>query len=285
MGGTKFFGEWLVEKGVITREQLLDALDEQKRTNLKLGEHAVRLGYLTPQQVDKIRELQRKEDLQFGEAAVKLGYLTPQQVKELLRIQKSSHKLLGDILVEKGFITRDELQKYIKEFEKEQGDTTEVKLPEGIKERELIVNVIDLTKKFLLRSYDINVKFGEYVFDAVYEPRKWDVMIKFSGDSNLNFIFSPPEKFSQVVREYIEARFSREFKEDELIELIKDAIKEFVNVVAGNAATKMERLGKGVEIGIPENPPKISGEAFLYTLRAPSDVISEEFRLYFVERR
>ena len=41
----KFIGELLVEKGIITRDQLKEAQEEQKRTNRRIGDILVRLGF------------------------------------------------------------------------------------------------------------------------------------------------------------------------------------------------------------------------------------------------
>ena len=40
-------GEMLVEEGIITKEQLKDGLEEQKRTGEKIGEILIRMGYIT----------------------------------------------------------------------------------------------------------------------------------------------------------------------------------------------------------------------------------------------
>jgi type II secretory ATPase GspE/PulE/Tfp pilus assembly ATPase PilB-like protein len=40
-------GEMLVEEGIITKEQLKDGLEEQKRTGLKIGEILIKMGYIS----------------------------------------------------------------------------------------------------------------------------------------------------------------------------------------------------------------------------------------------
>ncbi len=271
--GVKFFGAFLVERGVITREQLFEALEEQKKTNLKLGEHAIRLGYLTPEQVEEIRKLQKREEIRFGEAAVRLGYLTPEQVEQLIRIQKSSHKLLGDILVSKGFITRETLERELKLFEAEQRVymTEMVYLPEGVKNRDFINIVVDLTKKFLLRTCDINTKFGDFSFEEYKSSGNFDVQVDISGDVKVKVVFSPPERLGELlVKEY-------GIPDSPLMR--KDAIYEFMNIVMGNSAAKMERLGKRISISVPK-VPNISGKSFKYNLISPDEIFSFYFQEY-----
>lgn len=270
--GVKFFGTFLVERGVITREQLLEALEEQRKVNMKFGEHAIRLGYLTPEQVDEIRKVQKREELRFGEAAIKLGYLTPEQVEQISRIQKSSHKLLGDILVEKGFITRDVLERELRAFESEQRAymTETIFIPEGVKERDFIGIVVDLGKKFLLRSADINTKFGDFNFEEYKKRSDFDTQVDVTGDINMRVIFSPPENLAEIL--------VREYEVPDTPENRKDSIKEFLNVIMGNAVAKVEKLGKRIAISVPKEPD-VKGKCFRYNLTAPEDV----YTFYFFE--
>ncbi len=269
--GVKFFGTFLVERGVITPEQLIEALAEQKKASLKFGEHAIRLGYLTQQQLEEIRKIQRREDLRFGEAAIKLGYLTPEQVEQIMRIQKSSHKLLGDILVEKGIVTREVLERELKNFENEQRIymTETVFLPEGVKEREFINVVVDLGKKLLLRTVDVNTKFGDFSFDEFKRRNEYDAQINVTGDINIKVVFSPPEKLPELL--------IREYSLPDSPDMRKDAVREFMNIIMGNAVAKMERLGKKINVSIPQEPD-IEGKAFRYNLTAPEDIYSFFFK-------
>lgn len=269
--GVKFFGAFLVERGIISREQLVEALEEQKRVNLKLGEHAVRLGYLTPAQIEEIRKLQKREELKFGEAAIRLGLLTPEQVERIITIQKSSHKLLGDILVEKGFITREILERELKLFESEQRVymTETVFLPEGVKDRDLINVVVDLGKKFLLRTVDVNTKFGDFSFEEFQRRNDYDTQVELSGDVRMKVVFSPPAKLADML--------IKEYGLSDHPELKKDAVREFMNIIMGNTAAKMERLGKRIKLSVPTEPD-IKGKVFKYNLTAPDDVYTFFFK-------
>ena len=40
-------GEMLLEEGIITKEQLKDALEEQKRTGTKIGEILIKMRYIS----------------------------------------------------------------------------------------------------------------------------------------------------------------------------------------------------------------------------------------------
>jgi hypothetical protein len=66
---TQYFGQYLLNKGYLTLEQLYDGLENQKETRLKLGVLAVNAGYMKADQAYKINEAQKKLDKKFGELA------------------------------------------------------------------------------------------------------------------------------------------------------------------------------------------------------------------------
>ena len=106
----KFLGQFLLEQGLIDRQQLLDALDAQRRSNPVLGELAQALGMLDYIQTARIHERQRRDDKRFGDVALDMGLLTGEQVGTLLDQQKRRRRLFGDILVERGALSREQLQ-------------------------------------------------------------------------------------------------------------------------------------------------------------------------------
>lgn len=63
MAGTKKTGELLVESGIITQQQLADALDEQERTGNKLGQILVERGFISPTVLGKV--LQNQLDIPY----------------------------------------------------------------------------------------------------------------------------------------------------------------------------------------------------------------------------
>jgi hypothetical protein len=105
----KFFGQFLLEKGVIDATQLLRALELQRTSNPALGELACARGMLTADQAQVINERQRSEDKRFGDIAQSMGLLTADEVGQLLDEQKSRRKLFGEILVEEGFVDAERL--------------------------------------------------------------------------------------------------------------------------------------------------------------------------------
>ena len=92
---TQFFGNYLLNKGLVSASQLSDALSVQKQTRLKLGVLAINAGYMTAEQVDMVHAAQQKVDKRIGDIACEMGFLTEEKVMELLKSQGAAHLQLG----------------------------------------------------------------------------------------------------------------------------------------------------------------------------------------------
>ena len=118
--GIQFFGEFLIDRWVITRGQLIEALELQDYRNLKFGEVAMQKKYLSEEQVKRINEEQKRQDIQFADLAVALGELNEAQAREILTLQKNNHLFLGESLLELGHVTEDILERELSIFKEEQ---------------------------------------------------------------------------------------------------------------------------------------------------------------------
>ncbi len=118
----KFFGQFLLENGLIDKDQLLEALDIQRRSNPLLGEIAEQQGLLTAAQAARINERQRAEDKRFGDIAEEMGLLNAEQIGQLLGEQKARRKFFGEILVEGGMLTQAQLDEQLKAHQADRED-------------------------------------------------------------------------------------------------------------------------------------------------------------------
>lgn len=116
---TQFLGNYLLNKGYVTTEQLVDALQYQKSVHLKLGVLAIHAGYMTASQVEQIHIMQTHQDRKFGELAIEHNFLTPEQVDNLLNSQKPDYLLLSQALVDKGYMTTAEFENAMLEYQAE----------------------------------------------------------------------------------------------------------------------------------------------------------------------
>lgn len=116
---TQFFGNFLLSRGVVTSEQLIEAIQEQSSTHLKLGTLAIHAGFMTASEADNIIIMQTHQDKRFGELAIEGGYLTEEQVNTLLKMQKPDYLLLGQSLIKKGIISNGDFENLITDYQSE----------------------------------------------------------------------------------------------------------------------------------------------------------------------
>ena len=249
--GIKFFGQYLLEKNIISVEQLLMAVRYQESQNLRFGEYAETKGYLTKADTARILNEQKRTDTQFGELAVKLGLLSENQVKEILVRQKNDHVMIGAALVQKGFLTEHQLESELALFREDQSQYAagEVKVPEGIAHPEIMKSFCDITVKMLTRVSNIAAKPGAGVLIS-RGPERNDVTVRtrLSGDLNYDYVMST----SRGVAVRLASGVIGADASSEPDDIVIDAVKEFCNIVCGNMVAIMAKTGRNVTLGIPE---------------------------------
>lgn len=114
---TQFFGNFLLNKGILTAEELVHIMEKQASVHLKLGTLAIHEGLLTAPEVDNIVIKQTHQDKKFGEIAVEEGYLSQEEVDRLLSSQKPDYLLLGQILIEDGKLTNADFENLISDYQ------------------------------------------------------------------------------------------------------------------------------------------------------------------------
>ncbi len=246
----KFFGQYLLEKGILTREQLLEALTKQREKVEKIGELAVRKGYLKPRDIEAIQREQQKSDLYFGEAAVKLNLLTEDQVRELLNIQRSNHVYLGEIIVDLKFLSKESVEKELKRFQEEEqegGSVGELHVPSSCAHPELLKATADLAIKLFRRVSDLLVKVSTVLDTEKVENPYSLTFINISGD----FKGSLALGCSKNVVLHIAKNFGGSRLDWSSEKFAHDAVSEFFNIFCGNLMTKWMEIGKSCEISVP----------------------------------
>jgi len=116
---TQFFGNFLLNRNVVTPEQLVKAIEKEATSRIKLGTLAMYHNLMTANEIDDIVIAQTHEDKQFGELAVERNYLTEEQVDTLLSEQSPEYLLLGQVLIEQGIISNTDLENLIIDYESE----------------------------------------------------------------------------------------------------------------------------------------------------------------------
>ncbi len=257
--GVRFFGGFLIDRSVITRGQLLEALELQEHRNIKFGELAGQKGFLTEEQVEQVNARQRNKDMRFGDLAVEMGLMTEEQVQNVLTQQKNSYLFLGEALLEFGHLTEDVMRRELAFFEGEQSKymLEEVRVPDGVDGAPVIAACVDLARKMFLRVVGVKIKVGEGFVEKATEDETASLPEDYHLTASVRFISAMPVLFLlSVSSDLAVAIASKILGEDATREseaIVEDAVCEFCNIICGNVAAKMAQQGIDVEIGPPES--------------------------------
>ncbi len=118
----KFFGIYLLNKKLISNEDMQKILHHMKSTHIKIGTLAIKEGLMTGTQVEEINLLQRSKDKKFGELAIEKGLINQNQLESLLQKQSEESNLqLGQAAVDLGYLTYKQLDHELKNFQNDAG--------------------------------------------------------------------------------------------------------------------------------------------------------------------
>ena len=246
----KFFGQFLVEKGIVSREAILAAIDLQEQKNLKLGEMAVSMGYITQSDIDRAHNAQFSKDMKLGDLLVEMGILNLNQLQEVITRQKDTHLYIGEALVLVGALTNEQLQQHLNEFKLDQAPyvSDRIELPEGVANRKIWETTADLTYKMITRVLDLQFRAEKCRIVKTLETNHMMAALDFSGDVEARYILSVSAGAQKMVAKAI---LREESVENESVEILEDTVMEFINVVCGNVAAKASQMGQVINI----NPP------------------------------
>lgn len=115
--GRQHLGELLVNLRKIDRSQLEQALAEQAKLNVKLGEVLVGKGIVTQQELDTALAIQNNRSpqapmlarKQLGELLLESGKLTTAQLQAALEAQDLTKQKIGEVLIQMGFVTERDI--------------------------------------------------------------------------------------------------------------------------------------------------------------------------------
>ena len=118
---SQLFGNYLIEKEIIKKEEYAAAVEKQLSVRVKLGTIAIAEGLLTEEEVDSINKLQMQFDKRFGDIAIEKGLLTLEQIGELLDKQGNPYMQFIESLTECTKLSATVLDKTLSAFQKEKG--------------------------------------------------------------------------------------------------------------------------------------------------------------------
>jgi len=246
----KFFGQFLVEKSLVSREDLLKAIDLQDDKNLKLGEMAISMGYVTQADIERAHDAQMSKDMKLGDLLVEMGLLTLNQLNDVITRQKNTHLYIGEALVLVGALDNDQLQQHLADFKQDQSQymSERIELPTGIADNLVWEMTADLTYKMITRVLDLQFRPGKCRIAATIETNFMMAAMDLTGDISARYIISVSEDLQKAIAKAI---LREESVDAEPVEILEDTVMEFINVVCGNVAAKASQMGKIMSI----NPP------------------------------
>ncbi|MBR1864735.1 MAG: chemotaxis protein CheX [Ruminococcus sp.] len=218
----QFFGGYLLNKKLVTAEDLTQAFEDKKNTRMRLGVLAINAGLMTAEQVEHVNITQQSVDKRFGDLAVDLGYITSEQVDKLLSQQPTEYLLLGQTLVNNGVLTNAEFEKAINDY----------KTDNSLTDSDLEGNKSDNLTKLVSEFYHLEKANNAKVLSD-YVTMLFKNIIRFiDGD------FTPLE--AVVVREFdanclVKQRITGSYEAVTCVTADEDVYAEFAKRFAGEA--------------------------------------------------
>ncbi|GFO70019.1 chemotaxis protein CheX [Geomonas limicola] len=252
----KFFGQYLVEKGVVSREAIVEAIALQDKQNLKLGEMAIAMGLVTPADIERAHQNQLSRDMKLGDLLVGTGILSEGQLAEVVARQKATHLYIGEALVQVGALDNEQLARQLEAFKIDQAPYLgeSVQLPPGLANSALWEMAVDLTYKLVTRVLGLRFRPGTCQVVTQLSAAHQVAALDFAGDAKGRYLVAVS---APVQKKVAQALLHTAVVDHEPLEVLEDCLLEFINVVCGNVAAKASQQGSALSINPPVNihPP------------------------------
>lgn len=256
----RLIGAYLVEQGILTKNQLAQVYAKQESVRAKLGVIAVAEKMITIAQAEHVNMLQASMDKRFGDIAVEKGYLTDTQVQRLLGLQGNTYLTFLQSAVDMGFQTMAQLESIEADYQKinsfTESDMAALKTGDVEKAVPIFIDNADpvfsrmlaMGIKNMYRLVDNHVYVGKAYTSRVLQDEVLGYQ-KFHGDQQAVVAISGKyEDVRKMAVAYTKEEFI-ETREDAL-----DAVCELINCINGLYATEQSRNDSKIEL----EPPNFS---------------------------
>lgn len=252
---SQYFGNYLLNKELITIEQYKNVMNLQQSIYVKIGILAVNSGLLTATQVDEIHHMQTRMDKRFGELAIEMGYLTQSQLEDILSEQQTAHLLLGQALIDKDYMTLAQIEMALNDYKRDyslsdiqlkaiqNGDIDEIVRTyinfDGITNEQLYRDYISLFTRNIVRFISNDVRIEGFKVTGDHRA-DYTMVQNILGDPNLMTCIDADEPTF--------LKFASKYAEEELLivdELSIESFGEFLNL--HNGIFTVNESNKGVE--------------------------------------
>ncbi len=249
----QFFGHFLIQRRVITVEQLRDALRLVERTSPTLGHLAVQLQMLSPARRDELEEESRATGHTFEELLEQERLLNQAQINELLQQSATMRRGLSDALLQLELLQPEELKRQLREFATDQApyQQKQLPLPAPLEQYRPARVVVDLLVGMLPRLTGAEIDVGS---SPAYHPQTDHVAatVLMRGVTPLRVGLHADPRLALAITRGLTANPLATPDED-----LQAGVAELLNVVIGNAVGLLEADGLHLSI----LPPSIEVKA------------------------
>lgn len=277
-------GNYLVETGKISKEQLVQTLEKQDSVRVKLGLIAVAEGMMTLEQTAEVNRLQALLDQRFGDIAVQKGYLTDEQVGKLLKKQGNTYLSFIQALVDSEYLDMEDVDLVVNSFRLINGysnsemdalksDDAERIVPLFIpEEAKQFTGIISTAVKALIRLIDRHIYIGKAEMAGSF-PSKDMVSQSMEGTNGLVSCLS---EGNGALLQVCSVFGQEDFPQLDLDAL--DAAGELLNCINGLFASGQSRDGHFLEL-MPPDYTDVTAKAKTEICKVP--VYIGEKKFYF----
>ena len=251
-------GNYLVESGKISDEDMNAVLEQMNAVRVKLGLIAVAEGFMTTKQAETVNKLQATCDKRFGDIAVEQGYLTEEQVGKLLEEQGNTYFMFIQTLVDLSLLETEEVDGILEQFKRKKGYTNteleDIKSDDADRIIPLYLQqnarkyqeLLGLAVRTMIRLIDRRLYIGEA---TVQDSARFQTMVsqKLLGAGCLQVALA--EKGGALLT------LCSGFGQEDFQKLDEDALDaagEFINCLNGLYASARSRAGEFMELYPPE---------------------------------
>jgi two-component system, chemotaxis family, chemotaxis protein CheY len=240
--GMRFFGQYLLEKHRITKEQLLNAITYQKNINISLEQLLIQGGHLNGKDIMRIKEMQKKDlDKDLPSIILEEKLMIKDKLDAVLAEQKKSRIYIGEALVKTGAMNMQELEQELKSY-KEEESKEEWEITKGlekVKNQIIVKSFIDYTIKIFQKIAGEMVKVRACIPAAkTFTLQDFTFEQKGKGNIDIAFIFNLS---AAVTLRTASVMYGKEIIQ--VNDTVIDAVKEFLNIIDGNSCAKLSSVG------------------------------------------
>lgn len=254
----RLFGNYLIEKGKMTLEQLNALLPVKK--DLKAGVEiiAIIMKIMSPATVIELLEHMDKENEHFGEKAVDAGIINDDKLEEMLAYQSNMFMRFAQLLIENGYVSYDTINRELDEFQQNR-EFNDVQLRALIHDDlEQCINIFvpiksprlkELTMTFvktIRRLIDRDVYLDKAYMAHSLQMDKYACQ-SIAGDMHIKVYISAPDNGLLAIANYFTDDKYNSVNEDAL-----DSVGEFINCVNGLFATNLSYDNITLDMNSPE---------------------------------